>query len=142
MGPSERWLYRVIKMKSKYFFGFTLVIIGVVTILTSATGITGFAISNNFKDEINFIFGVIPLIAGLLLLLFGRGDEDSYSGKGKDRMKSNDGLRKHNREGRRGAEQMYFEQHGERPGANSEEFKTFKRVVHEDGSLDRYLNDN
>jgi len=129
----------VIKMKRKYLFGFVLVFIGIAIILNSVTGMTGFAISNGASEGVNFLFGLIPLFAGLLLLLFGRSEDDSYSGR--DSMKSRDGLKRHNREGRRGAEQMYFDQHGERPDVNSEAFKAFKRKVHEDGSLARYLND-
>src|SRR3989344_9654351 len=70
----------MIKSKIKIFSGLLLLFFGFAIIFTSLAGMTGFAVSSNLGSGINAVLGLIPIIAGLIILFFGRGNDDSLEG--------------------------------------------------------------
>ena len=65
----------MIKSKIKIFSGLLLLFFGFAIIFTSLAGMTGFAISENLSTSLNAVLGLIPIIAGLIIIFSEMGIE-------------------------------------------------------------------
>ncbi|MBI2045362.1 hypothetical protein HYT23_04860 [Candidatus Pacearchaeota archaeon] len=118
-------------MKKRLILGLALFSLGVAVVLSSITGMTGFVISDNFGASINIILGLVPIVAGLIIIFSDRhrGDDDNYS----DRMRGRDSLRAHNEEAHHRMIRRYISEHGREP--SKQELKEYIRKYHETDEL-------
>ncbi|MBI2045361.1 hypothetical protein HYT23_04855 [Candidatus Pacearchaeota archaeon] len=63
-------------MKRRFVVGFILFFLGVAIVLSSMTGMTGFVISSNLSASLNAVLGLVPIIAGLVIIFLDRKSDD------------------------------------------------------------------
>ncbi len=130
----------MIKSKIKVFSGLLLLFFGLAVVFTSLAGMTGFAVSGNLSSGVSAAIGIIPIVAGLIIIFSERGgdsDDDRYT---PDRMRGTDSLRSHNNEAHYAMTQRYIQEHGQKPSA--QQLREYIRKYHETGELDAMMNDD
>ena len=113
-----------IKRKLLRIIGAGYLVLGIIVILASSRGITGFVIFEDIPSGVGYVLGIVFLIVGVLVLMAG-GREPTFRGR--------DSLREHNKEAGYLAREAYREEHGRYP--NKQELIRYIREHHERGTL-------